>query len=90
MTFVPIMFSVWGALFLLFIALKLYAARLARDEDDQVMLNESSSNMKTEQAEIVARVGKIEPLQRIALGLVGAMTIFIIGYYILDIIHQFS
>lgn len=90
MTFVPIMFSVWGALLLLFIALKLYAARLARDEDDQIMLNDSSSNMRTEQAEIVARVGKIEPLQRIALGLVGAMTIFIIGYYILDIIHQFN
>jgi len=84
------MFSVWGALLLLFIALKLYAARLARDEDDQIMLNDSSSNMKTEQAEIVARVGKVEPLQRIALGLVGAMTIFIIGYYILDIIHQFN
>jgi hypothetical protein len=90
MTFVPVMFSVWGALLLLFIALKLYAARLARDEDDQIMLNDSSSNMKTEQAEIVARVGKVEPLQRIALGLVGAMTIFIIGYYILDIIHQFN
>ena len=84
------MFSVWGALLLLFIALKLYAARLARDEDDQIMLNDSSSNMKTEQAEIVARVGKIEPLQRIVLGLVGAMTIFIIGYYILDIIRQFN
>lgn len=90
MTFVPVMFSVWGALLLLFIALKLYAARLARDEDDQIMLNDSSSNMKTEQAEIVARVGKIEPLQRIVLGLVGAMTIFIIGYYILDIIRQFN
>jgi len=90
MTFVPVMFSVWGAFLVLFIALKLYAARLARDEDDQIMLNDSSSNMKTEQAEIVARVGKVEPLQRIALGLVGAMTIFIIGYYILDIIHQFN
>jgi len=84
------MFSVWGALLILFIALKLYAARLARDEDDQIMLNDSSSNMKTEQAEIVARVGKVEPLQRIALALVGVMTVFIIGYYILDIIHQFN
>jgi len=90
MTFVPVMFSVWGALILLFIALKLYAARLSRDEEDQVMLNDSSSNMKTEQAEIVAKVGKVEPLQRVALGLVGAMTLFIIGYFILDIIHQFS
>jgi hypothetical protein len=90
MTFVPVMFSVWGGLLLLFIALKLYAARLARDEDDQVMLNDSSVNMRTEQAEIAARVGKVEPLQRIALGLVGAMTIFIIGYYILDIVHQFN
>jgi hypothetical protein len=90
MTFVPVMFSVWGALLLLFIALKLYTARLARDEDDQIVLNESSSRMRTEQADIATRVGKIEPLQRIALGLVAAMTLFVIGYYILDIIRQFS
>jgi hypothetical protein len=90
MTFVPVMFSVWGALLLFFIAIKLYAARLARDEDDQIVLNDSSSRMRTEQADIVARVGKIEPVKRVALGLVIAMTLFVIGYYILDIVHQFS
>ena len=35
MTFVPVMFSVWGALVLLFIVLKMYASRLGRDEEDQ-------------------------------------------------------
>jgi hypothetical protein len=89
MTFVPVMFSVWGALVLLVIVLKLYASRLGRDEDDQIMLSESTSSLRAEQAAIVAKVTKVQPLQRIALVLVGLMTLFVIGYYVLDIFNQF-
>ena len=89
MTFVPVMFSVWGALVLLVIVLKLYASRLGRDEDDQIMLSESTSHLRAEQAAIVAKVTKVQPLQRIALVLVGLMTLFVIGYYVLDIFNQF-
>ena len=90
MTFVPVMFSVWGALILFFFAVRLYVARVSRNEDDQILLNESSNSMKAEQDAIAAQVNKLMPLQRVSLILVGVMTLFVVGYYVLDIVHQFS
>jgi hypothetical protein len=88
MTFVPIMFSVWGALILFFVAVKVYAGRVGRDEEDQIMLSDSSSQMKAEQDAIAARVNRLVPVQRTALILMGAMTLFVAGYYVLDIMRQ--
>jgi len=88
--FVPIMLSVWGALVLILVALKMYAGRLSRDEDDQLILDESFAHVKAEQAAIMAKVHKIEPIQRVALWLVAAMTLFVIGYYVVDVINQFK
>lgn len=90
MTFVPVMFSVWGALIVFFFAVKISVARVSRDEEDQVLLSESSNSIKAEQDAITARVNKLMPLQRISLILAGAMTLFVIGYYVINIIHQFS
>jgi len=88
--FVPIMWSVWGAVVLLFIALRIYAGRLSRDEDDQIILDDSFSQLKSEQAAIMEKVHKIEPIQRVTMWVAGAMTLVVIGYYIVDMIHQFQ
>jgi hypothetical protein len=88
--FAPIMLSVWGALVLILVAIKMYVSRLSRDEDDQLILDESFDHVKTEQAAIMARVHKIEPIQRVALWLVGVMTLFVIGYYVIDVFNQFK
>ena len=90
MTFVPVMWSVWGVLVVLLAAVNLYSSRLARDEEDQIFLGEGFENEKSEQAAIVAKVNKVEPLKKLALGLVGVMTLFVLGYYVLDIIRQFK
>lgn len=89
MTFVPLMWSVWGGLVLLLVLLKLYDSRLARDEDDQIVLDDTFDRVKTEQAEIVAKIHKLEPIERVAMGLVAAATLFVIGYYVMDIMRQF-
>lgn len=90
MTFVPVMFAVWGALILFFLAVRIYVGRVTRDEEDQVLLSDSSNHMKAEQDAIAARVNKLVPLQRVSLILVGVMTLVVIGYYVVDIVHQFS
>ena len=90
MTFVPVMWSVWGALVVLMIALKLYTDRLSRDEDDQLVLASSFDHLKVEQAAIIEKVNKVAPLRKVALGLTAAMTVVIIGYYVLDIVNQFK
>jgi hypothetical protein len=88
MTFVPVMWTIWGVLVVILAALFVYRSRLTRDEDDQIVLDESFNNVKDEQAAIVARVGKIEPVVRVCIWLVGAMTVFVIVYYIRDILLQ--
>jgi hypothetical protein len=87
---VPAMWSVWGILVLFLIALKVYASRLTRDEDDQLILDDSFNHVRAEQAAILARVNKIQPLVRLALGLVGAMTLVVVAYYAIDFMNQFK
>ena len=84
--FVPIMWVVWGVLVLILVALNVYTWRLNRDEDDQIVLDDAFSRVKDEQAEIIANVKKIEPVVRVAFWLVVAGTLFVIGYYIWDML----
>ncbi len=90
MGFVPIMLGVWGASVVFMAAVTMIAARLGRNEEDQVMLAESSSRMKSDQDAIAARVSKIRPVKMTSLGLAGLMTVIVVGYYLLDIAHQFG
>lgn len=87
---VPAMWSVWGLLVLLSIALKIYSGRLSRDEDDQLVLDESFAHVRAEQAAIMSRVKKVEPVMRTVLVLLAAMTLVVVAYYVVDMIHQFQ
>jgi hypothetical protein len=84
------MWAVWGVLVLITLALKIYTGRLSRDEDDQLVLDEAFDHVRAEQAAIVAKVNKIAPFRKVMLWLLVAMTIVVIGYYIMDILTQFK
>jgi hypothetical protein len=90
MTIVPVMWIVWGVLVVLLAALYVYRTSLTRDEEDQVFLDDSFDHERSAQEAIVAKVNKLEPFVRIALWLVAASTLFVIGYYIWDIFTQFK
>jgi hypothetical protein len=90
MTFVPVMWSVWGLTVLILAALIVYRSRLTRDEEDQIFLDDSFSHEKTAQAAIVAKVNKMQPLVRISEVVVAVATLFVIGYYIIDVMNQFK
>lgn len=87
---VPVMWAVWAALVLVLAALYLYRSRLERDEEDQIFLDDSFDHQRTAQAAIVARVNKIQPALRVSMILASVATVFVIGYYVLDIISQFK
>lgn len=89
MTFVPVMWSVWGALVVILAAIWIYRSRLERDEEDQIFLDDSFSHERAEQAAIVAKVAKVQPVLRSALIVTAVATVFVIGYYIYDIFNQF-
>jgi hypothetical protein len=88
MNWVPVIWSVWGASIALMAGVILYASRLGKNEEDQIFLSESSSHERTEQAAIAMRVGKIQPVKRMAMILVGVTTLGVLVYYIFDVIHQ--
>ncbi len=84
--FVPVMWSVWGVLVLLVVGLKMYTSRLTRDEDDQLILDDSFENVKIEQAAIVAKLARIEPVRKVALWLAAAASAVVAVYYVRDIL----
>ena len=88
--FAPVIWAVWGVTVLLFVVVKMYSARLARDEESQIFLGDAFNQEKSAQAAIVAKVNKVEPVKKLALILVGAMTVIVIGYYVVDVINQFK
>lgn len=90
MTIVPIMWSVWGVLVLFMAAIFLYRSSLTRDEEDQIFLDDSFQHEKTAQAAIATKVNKIQPVLRLAMALVGVATLFVVGYYVMDILNQFK
>jgi hypothetical protein len=88
--YAPIMWTVWSALVVVVLALKIYTGRLSRDEDDQLVLASSFDRVKDEQAAIVAKVSKVEPLQKVFLWLAAVMTVVVIAYYVTDFFGQFK
>ena len=90
MGFVPVMWIAWGGLVLLMLVLKIYIGRLSRDENDQLVLDDAFNNLKTEQAANIARISKVQPIGTATIWLAGAATLFVVGYYVLDVIKQFN
>jgi hypothetical protein len=85
---VPVMWAVWGALVAIMVALKIYTGRLTKDEADQLVLDSAFDRIRDEQAAMVAKVNKIEPVQKVALWLVVTATVFVLGYYVWDIYNK--
>ena len=88
--FAPVIWAIWGLLVVLMLALKVYSGRLSRDEDDQLILADAFSNLKSEQAAIADRVHRIEPIRRATFWLVIAATVGVVVYYGFDILNQFK
>jgi hypothetical protein len=90
MLFVWTMWIAWSVLVVITATLHLYSSTLSRGEDDQIYLDDAFSKEKAEQEEIVAKVAKVETPLRIFRWLTSAATVFVIGYYIVDIVSQFK
>jgi hypothetical protein len=90
MTMVPVMWSVWGAMVVLLLSVWIYRARLERDEEDQIFLDDSFSHEKAAQDAIVAKVNKVQPIFRATWVLVIAASVWVVAYYAIDITRQFQ
>jgi Tfp pilus assembly protein PilN len=68
----------WAAITAVLIVLLIYRSTLSMHEDDQLFLDESSSNLRAEQEELQVRMKKITPFVRI-LGALSGLLIVAVG-----------
>jgi hypothetical protein len=90
MDFVRLMWVVWGSSFAFMAGVSIIAARMGRNQEDQLFLADSSNHAKSEQSEIAERLGKFRPIRLASLVLAGAMTVLVAGYYFIDVMHRFG
>ena len=84
------MWAVWAITIMLMVAMFLYRSRLGRDEEDQLFLGDSLSQEKANQIAIATKVTKVQPLIKGSEIIAAVATLFVIGYYIVDIYNQFK
>ena len=88
--FVAVMWTIWGIFVATMVVLKIYTGKLSQNEDDQIILDDAFNHVKDEQAMIVAKVNKVRPLENASIWLSVIATVFVAGYYVVDIARQFK
>ena len=57
---------------------------------NQLILDDAFDHLKNEQAMIVAKVDKVKPIENASIWLSVIATVFVAGYYVVDIARQFK
>jgi hypothetical protein len=89
MSYVLVIWTVWGALGLVLLGLIVYRAAITRAEEDQLFLEDTSTMQQQEQELIMKRVKPVETLIRICGGAEGVVTLGILAFYLTDALRQF-
>jgi hypothetical protein len=89
MSYVLVIWTVWGALGLVLLGLIVYRAAITRAEEDQLFLEDTSTMQQQEQELIMKRVKPVETMIRICGGAEGVVTLGILAFYLMDALHQF-
>jgi len=90
MTYMPVLWIVWGTFTAALLILLAYRGTLTRYEGDQLFLDESSHHHEEEQADIVSRVNRLQPFVRAATGLTCLLSAVLLGTYVWDAVRQFT
>jgi len=73
---------VWGVLTGILIILLIYRSTLTMQEDSQLFLDEAESHMEKEQAELISKVKKINPLVKLLGATSGVMALVLVGMFV--------
>ncbi len=81
---------VWAVLTVTLLAMLAYRGTITRYEEDQIFLDNASSQQQQEQASIVRRVDGLRPYLRAVTGATCLLSATIIGIYVWDAVRQFN
>lgn len=78
----------WGAVTTVLVILLIYRGTLTMHEDDQLFLDEAESHMQQEQAELLAKLDRLQPYVRATMVGSGALAAIIVGILVWHGIQQ--
>jgi hypothetical protein len=85
MVLIPVMWSIWGVVVLLFAAVKLYALMLIRANSGQLVLDGSSQQVSAQQAAETAKLNKARSAERVLLWTVLALTVILLACHVMGV-----
>jgi len=89
MSYIIVLWIVWGALALVLLGLIVYRMGLTQYEEDRLFLDGGSEMQHREQDQMLAKVKRLEPMIRICGGVAGLATLAIVAFYLMDALRQF-
>lgn len=88
MSAMPVLWIVWAGITAVMLILLGYRGTLTRYEEDQLFLDEAEDRQKMQQSALLAKVDKIQPYVRLAIGATCVMSAFIVGLYVWDAVRH--
>ena len=89
MSYIVIVWIVWGTLALVLLGLMLYHIHLTQYEEDRLFLDGGSAMQHRGQDEMLAKLKRLRPVIRIFGGIEGLATVALVTIYVLDALRQF-
>lgn len=89
MSYILVLWIVWGVLAVLLLCLFAYRISLSQYEEDRLFLDGGNEMQHRDQDAMLAKVKRLEPLIRIAGGVEGLATLAIAAFYVMDALRQF-
>ena len=73
---------VWSVVTAILVILLIYRGTLTMHEDSQLFLDEAESHMEKEQAELISRVNRINPVVKLLGATSGLMGLVLVGMFV--------
>lgn len=88
MSLMTMLLIAWGVLTAILVILLIYRSTLSMHEDDQLFLDDASSNLRIEQEQLMVRMKKVNPLVKVFGAASGALILVIAGVAIWQQINR--
>ena len=80
----PVLWIAWASTMVFAACIFAYRTSIARDEEDQIFLDDAFSHERAAQSQIAARLEKLQPAVRVSVVLAVLTTLAVVGYYAWD------
>ena len=82
MSLISMLLVIWGVLTTILVILMIYRSTLSIHEDNQLFIDQSESHMEKEQAELISRVNRINPVVKLLGATSGLMGLVLVGMFV--------